>query len=136
LVNWTDLRICNHPSQWLGDGAWKPQDSGKFARLREIAETVAAKQEKLLLFTQFRETTAPLAAYLGGVFGREGLVLHGGTRMAAGSRQAVHRPPRRRPEDRATAKPILSRSKSASELSSQAAEGSSSQRASSGSAIG
>lgn len=72
-------QICNHPSQWLGDGAWKPEDSGKFARLAEIAETIAARQEKVLVFTQFRETTAPLAAFLGNVFGREGLVLHGGT---------------------------------------------------------
>ncbi|MBS1214924.1 MAG: Helicase, family, partial [Proteobacteria bacterium] len=24
-------QICNHPSQWLGDGAWSAQDSGKFA---------------------------------------------------------------------------------------------------------
>lgn len=72
-------QICNHPSQWLGDGAWKPEDSGKFARLAEIAETIAARQEKLLVFTQFRETTAPLAAFLGNVFGRAGLVLHGGT---------------------------------------------------------
>ncbi|MHB1730571.1 MAG: DEAD/DEAH box helicase [Leptospirillum sp.] len=72
-------QICNHPSQWLGDGAWRPEDSGKFARLAEIAEIVVAKQEKMLVFTQFRETTAPLAAFLGGVFGREGLVLHGGT---------------------------------------------------------
>lgn len=72
-------QICNHPSQWLGDAAWQPQDSGKFARLRELAEVISAKQEKLLVFTQFRETTAPLAAYLGSIFGREGLVLHGGT---------------------------------------------------------
>ena len=47
------------------------------ARLREIAEVVAARQEKMLVFTQFREMTAPLAAFLGGVFGRPGLVLHG-----------------------------------------------------------
>ena len=72
-------QICNHPSQWLADGAWKPADSGKFGRLAEIAETIAAKQEKLLVFTQFRETTAPLAAFLGNIFGREGLILHGGT---------------------------------------------------------
>lgn len=75
-------QICNHPSQWLGDGGWQAQDSGKFARLREIAETIAAKQEKLLVFTQFQEATAPLAAFLGGIFGREGLVLHGGTPVA------------------------------------------------------
>ena len=75
-------QICNHPSQWLGDAAWQPEDSGKFARLREIAQTIAAKQEKFLVFTQFRETTAPLAAFLGKVFGRDGLVLHGGTPVA------------------------------------------------------
>ena len=57
-------QICNHPSQWLGDGAWAEEDSGKLARLREIAEEIAARQEKALVFTQFRETTAPLAAFL------------------------------------------------------------------------
>ena len=72
-------QILNHPSQWLGDGAWREADSGKFQRLREIAEVIAAKQEKMLVFTQFRETTAPLAAFLGSVFGRAGLVLHGAT---------------------------------------------------------
>src|SRR4029077_18540071 len=32
-----------------------------------------------LVFTQFRETCEPLAAFLTGVFGRPGLVLHGDT---------------------------------------------------------
>jgi non-specific serine/threonine protein kinase len=72
-------QICNHPSQWLNDGTWTEADSGKWARLREIAEVVAARQEKMLVFTQFREMTAPLAAYLSGIFGRSGLVLHGDT---------------------------------------------------------
>ena len=72
-------QICNHPSQWLGDGAWAEEDSGKWARLRDIAEVIAARQEKVLVFTQFREVTAPLAAFLGSVFGRPGLVLHGET---------------------------------------------------------
>jgi non-specific serine/threonine protein kinase len=75
-------QICNHPSQWLKDGDWQAEGSGKFARLREIAETIAARQEKLLVFTQFQETTAPLTTFLGGVFGREGLLLHGGTPVA------------------------------------------------------
>ena len=75
-------QICNHPSQWLGDAAWKAEDSGKFARLRELTEVIAAKQEKVLVFTQFRETTEPLAAFLGTIFGRAGLVLHGGTPVA------------------------------------------------------
>src|SRR5262249_31953871 len=72
-------QICNHPSQWLGDGAWDPAQSGKLARLRELCEPIAARQEKVLVFTQFREMTAPLASFLARGFGRPGLVLHGET---------------------------------------------------------
>ena len=72
-------QICNHPSQWLNDHVWAEQDSGKWARLREIAEVVAARQEKMLAFTQFREMTEPLAGFLAGIFGAPGLVLHGNT---------------------------------------------------------
>ena len=72
-------QICNHPSQWLGDGDFDPAESGKFARLREICESVAARQDKALVFTQFRSLLPPLAAFLDRVFGRPGLVLHGAT---------------------------------------------------------
>lgn len=74
-------QICNHPSQWLGDGSWQPDHSGKWARLRDIAEVIAAKQEKVLIFTQFREITNPLTAFLGSIFERPGLVLHGETEV-------------------------------------------------------
>ena len=70
-------QICNHPSQWLNDGGWVEADSGKLARLREIVEVVASRQEKILVFTQFREVVAPLAAFLGEIFGHAGLALHG-----------------------------------------------------------
>jgi len=76
-------QICNHPAHWLGEGAWDEAGSGKLARLREIVEAVAAKQEKVLVFTQFREATEPLAAFLAGLFGRSGLVLHGSTPVRA-----------------------------------------------------
>jgi superfamily II DNA or RNA helicase len=72
-------QICNHPAQWLNDGDYAPGASGKFGRLRELGEEIAERQEKLLLFTQFSEITDPLASYLGEVFQRPGLVLHGGT---------------------------------------------------------
>jgi non-specific serine/threonine protein kinase len=75
-------QICNHPSQWLADEAWREGDSGKFARLREIVETIAARQEKVLVFTQFQSITEPLSAYLAAAFGRRGLVLHGDTPVA------------------------------------------------------
>jgi len=72
-------QICNHPSQFLGDGEYDPAHSGKFDRLRTICEEIASRQEKVLVFTQFREMTDPVASFLANVFGREGLVLHGGT---------------------------------------------------------
>jgi superfamily II DNA or RNA helicase len=82
-------QICNHPSQWLHDNMWAEEDSGKWERLREIAEVVAARQEKMLVFTQFREMTGPLEAFLGGVFGRSGLTLHG--EIAVKKREALVR---------------------------------------------
>jgi non-specific serine/threonine protein kinase len=74
-------QICNHPSQWLKDDAYAPAASGKFSRLRELAEEIDERQEKALVFTQFREIAAPLANFLAGIFRRPGLVLHGGTTL-------------------------------------------------------
>lgn len=72
-------QICNHPSQLLGDNEYNPQHSGKFKRLAELCGEIASRQEKLLVFTQFREMTTPLATFLAQQFGLPGLVLHGGT---------------------------------------------------------
>jgi non-specific serine/threonine protein kinase len=72
-------QICNHPSHWNGDGAWNPEDSGKFMRLAEICSELAERRERALIFTQFQETCDPLARFLAPVFGRDGLILHGGT---------------------------------------------------------
>ena len=71
--------MCNHPSQLLGDAAFDPAQSGKFARLHEIAAELADRQEKPLVFTQFRAMLEPLHDYLATIFGRRGLTLHGGT---------------------------------------------------------
>ena len=75
-------QICNHPSQWLGDNGYEPTDSGKFQRISDICQELAQRQEKALVFTQFREIADPLAGHLQGVFGRPGLVLHGQTPVA------------------------------------------------------
>ena len=74
-------QICNHPDQYLGQRAFDAAHSGKFERLSEICETIFEKRERVLIFTQFKEIVLPIAHYLRDVFGREGLVLHGGTQI-------------------------------------------------------
>ena len=80
-------QVCNHPSQISGDGEYAPAASGKFLRLAELCEELAARQERVLVFTQYREIIDPLAEYAATLFGRAGLVLHGGTGVA--ERRAV-----------------------------------------------
>lgn len=72
-------QICNHPALWTGSGNFTFKDSGKYRRLEAIASQAAARGEKMLVFTQFREMTAALSEFLATVFGRGGLLLHGGT---------------------------------------------------------
>lgn len=72
-------QICNHPGQYLDNGEFLEKDSGKFAQLNEICQTILAKREKVLVFTQFKEIAPALHDFLQSVFGREGLILHGGT---------------------------------------------------------
>ena len=72
-------QICNHPDQYLGQAVFKPSESGKFDRLKEICEIIYEKRERVLVFTQFKEMTKPIADFLASIFGREGFILHGGT---------------------------------------------------------
>lgn len=72
-------QLCNHPSQMNGDGEYKGKDSGKFLRLLEICQEISDKQDKVLIFTQFREIIEPLNRLLNTIFKQPGLVLHGAT---------------------------------------------------------
>lgn len=72
-------QICNHPAQYLGEAQFPPNESGKMQRLAQLCEPIAERQERVLVFTQFQSLTVPLAEFLASVFGRSGLVLHGGT---------------------------------------------------------
>ena len=74
-------QICNHPDQYTGQTAFEEKESGKLAMLRELCETIRDKRERVLVFTQFREITDALSAFLAEVFGRPGLVLHGGVQV-------------------------------------------------------
>jgi superfamily II DNA or RNA helicase len=72
-------QICNHPAHWLQQGDWDVADSGKLRRLIELADEIAARQEKVLVFTQFQEAVGPISNRLANVFGRPGLVISGKT---------------------------------------------------------
>lgn len=71
-------QICNHPDQYLGLEEYSPAQSGKFEMLRELAETIYAKRERVLVFTQFKELTGALDDYLAEIFHMRGGVIHGG----------------------------------------------------------
>jgi SNF2 family DNA or RNA helicase len=71
-------QICNHPAQVAVTNDYAANQSGKFHRLGEIVEEIASRQEKVLVFTQFREIAEPLSGFLSTLFGRGGLILHGG----------------------------------------------------------
>lgn len=75
-------QICNHPAQWQGQGNFNANRSGKFARLSELCEELGERQERVLIFTQFREIVAPMVQHLTQVFGRPGLALDGSTPVA------------------------------------------------------
>ncbi len=72
-------QICNHPDQYLGLETYKKENSGKFESLERICQTIYEKRERVLVFTQFKEMTGPLAEFLETIFKRKGLVLHGQT---------------------------------------------------------
>lgn len=82
-------QICNHPAQLKKDDQYRVADSGKFYRLVELGQSIKAQNEKMLVFTAYRELTAELAALLAKVFGREGFVLHGGTAPGERSRMVA-----------------------------------------------
>ena len=79
-------QICNHPDQYLGQKTYDEKESGKFAILREICETIYEKRERVLIFTQFKEIIPYLNDFLAGIFNQKGLVIHGGTSVASRTR--------------------------------------------------
>lgn len=58
---------------------YAPEESGKWEMLRTICTTIYEKRERVLVFTQFKEMTEPLSAFLETIFQKKGFVLHGGT---------------------------------------------------------
>jgi uncharacterized Zn finger protein len=75
-------QVCNHPAQYLRQGAADPAASGKAQRLLDLLDEILAAHEKVLVFTQFREMGELLVQMLrqrqGPGLGHEPLWLHGG----------------------------------------------------------
>ena len=89
-------QVCNHPAHYLKQGAADPDESGKAQRLLDLLEEIHAAQEKVLVFTQFREMGELLQRMLRERLGHEPLFLHGGvararsaTRWSSASRASV-----------------------------------------------
>jgi non-specific serine/threonine protein kinase len=76
-------QICNHPALYLKGQSFVAKNSGKYAELQRLCEDIAAKQEKVLIFSQFQAMCEPLSQFLIEVFGRPGLVLTGKTSAKA-----------------------------------------------------
>jgi SNF2 family DNA or RNA helicase len=83
-------QICNHPSQYYGLQDYDEKLSGKFVELRNICETIYAKREKVLVFTQFKEIIPALDALLADVFHHHGATIDGDTSMAKRNQYVSH----------------------------------------------
>jgi superfamily II DNA or RNA helicase len=80
-------QICNHPRQYLRDGARLEGRSGKLSRATEILGEVVDSGDRALIFTQFREMGELLVDHLGTNLALpEVPFLHGGVAMAARDR--------------------------------------------------
>jgi len=75
-------QVCNHPAHYLKQGSTDPAESGKVQRLFDLLDEIHAAQEKVLVFTQFREMGELLQRMLRDRCGHEPLFLHGGVARA------------------------------------------------------
>ncbi len=71
-------QVCNHPSQFLKKEDYRPQLSGKAERLIEVLSSIYENNEKVLIFTQYKEMGQILSEMLFRAFGTTPLFLHGG----------------------------------------------------------
>ncbi|MCD6343803.1 MAG: DEAD/DEAH box helicase [Spirochaetaceae bacterium] len=72
-------QVCNHPSQYLKKSDASPNLSGKAGLLLEMLDNILENNEKVLIFTQFREMGLILQEMIRDRFGIDSMFLHGGT---------------------------------------------------------
>ncbi len=71
-------QVGNHPHQYLGKGKKLLEESGKAQMLIELLENIQEANEKVLIFTQYREMGKLLVEFIKDRFWVEPLFLHGG----------------------------------------------------------
>ncbi len=71
-------QICNHPSQFLKKEDFNPDLSGKATMLLNILQSIYESNEKVLIFTQYREMGEIIKEMIEANFGRQAQFLHGG----------------------------------------------------------
>ena len=71
-------QICNHPSHFLKRGNFSPELSGKATMLIDILRNIFENNEKVLIFTQYKEMGEILKVMIRECFGDQPLFLHGG----------------------------------------------------------
>ena len=71
-------QICNHPSQFLKKQEFEPELSGKTMMLLNLLEKIYENDEKVLIFTQYKEMGTILEKIITDNFHTETLFLHGG----------------------------------------------------------
>lgn len=75
-------QICNHPVQYSKNGSPKITLSGKAEKLIELLSKIQANQEKVLIFTQYKEMGDLLSQMIQEELNEESLFFHGSlTRM-------------------------------------------------------
>jgi SNF2 family DNA or RNA helicase/uncharacterized Zn finger protein len=71
-------QVCNHPAQYLKNDNHIPELSGKMMMLLQLLETIYENNEKVLIFSQYREMGEILRKIIYNHFGKKALQLHGG----------------------------------------------------------
>jgi len=71
-------QVCNHPANYLKNDSVHPELSGKTMMLLQLLETIYENNEKVLIFSQFREMGDILRQIIHNHFGKKVLQLHGG----------------------------------------------------------
>jgi SNF2 family DNA or RNA helicase len=75
-------QVCNHPAHYLADGSVLAGRSGKLARFDELVADLLDADEKMLVFTQYREMGLILARHLREHTRLDVPFLHGGVSRA------------------------------------------------------